>query len=226
MERRLILFDFGGTLNTDGAHWGAIFRRDLLDLGGRFSVEEVEAAYIASERRLVADGPASFDFAETLRRQVIGQYEHLGLPESDAVEQAGRYYEQVTRRMRDVRAFFARIASKSDLGIVSNFYGNLDVVLREFDIDSRLVTSVDSARVGVRKPDPEIWQIGISRAGYEAERTVVVGDSYRNDIAPATSLGCRTIWYRGLEWRKPDETWSADVEVRSLSELESAIDAI
>jgi putative hydrolase of the HAD superfamily len=82
---------------------------------------------------------------------------------------------------------------------VSNFYGNIHTVLREFNIDGFFAEVIESAEVGIRKPDPRIWQMGIqalqrlSPTPLSPQDITIVGDSLEKDINPAKSLGCNTI---------------------------------
>ena len=220
---RGVLFDFGGTLNTDGDHWGAIFRRHLTDHFVDKNVDELEGAYIQSERDLVRTGLREETFRETLRRQITAQFTYLGGELSDAEALASALYREVSDRMERVRDFLRDLSARYRVGIVSNFYGNLDAVCQEFGITSYLSVIVDSALVGVRKPDPEIWQIGIRQIQVPADEIAVVGDSWKNDIGPTGPLGCTTIWYRGLEWRPASGKEEADYEVHSLKDLRSIL---
>jgi HAD superfamily hydrolase (TIGR01509 family) len=51
-----------------------------------------------------------------------------------------------------------------------------------------------SFREGLAKPAPELFLRLLDRAGAEAHEAVMIGDSYREDIEPATKLGIATIW--------------------------------
>jgi HAD superfamily hydrolase (TIGR01509 family) len=51
-----------------------------------------------------------------------------------------------------------------------------------------------SFRAGHKKPSPALFEAVLRAAGTPAHRAVVVGDSYRNDIAPAAGIGARTVW--------------------------------
>jgi HAD superfamily hydrolase (TIGR01509 family) len=51
-----------------------------------------------------------------------------------------------------------------------------------------------SFRLGVAKPDPEIFERALGAAGVAARDAVMVGDSYDDDIDPAASLGIGTVW--------------------------------
>lgn len=220
---RGILFDFGGTLNTDGDHWGAIFRQYLSQQFPEKDISELEQAYIESERALVRTGLREETFEETLQRQVGAQFAYLGGEAQVATELAQTLYGDVLKRMDDVREFLRDLSARYRVGIVSNFYGNLDAVCQEFDITPYLHVIIDSALVGVRKPDPAIWQMGIEQMQFPAREIAVVGDSWKNDIGPTRPLGCRTFWYRGLEWRPATGGEEADYEVHSLEELRAIL---
>ena len=84
--------------------------------------------------------------------------------------------------------------------LVSNFYGNIATVLREFGLDGIFQTIVESAVVGVRKPDPQIFTLGVEALGLRPEEVVVVGDSVDKDIIPAHNAGCQTVWFKGEGW--------------------------
>lgn len=91
---------------------------------------------------------------------------------------------------------------------MSNFYGNINVVLDEFHLDGIFKDVIESAVVGVRKPDPEIFQLGIKALGLPPEDIVLVGDSFDKDILPGNSVGLKTVWLKGEQWddRSYDET--------------------
>ena len=75
--------------------------------------------------------------------------------------------------------------------LVSNFYGNIEVVLKEFNLDGIFQEIVESAVVKVRKPDPRIYQLGVEALQLPPENIVVVGDSYDKDIVPAHPLAAK-----------------------------------
>jgi putative hydrolase of the HAD superfamily len=227
MVARAVLFDFGGTLNTDGDHWGVLFRDRLSELSDDVTDEELKQAYVQSERRLVAEGLDRETFHETLQRQLHYQYEALPRALSVPSEQiAAEFYRDVARRMGEVRHLFERYAPAAQLGVVSNFYGNLEAVLREFDLLPFLGVVVDSSILGIRKPDPRIWTTAIQKAGVTPEETVIVGDSYKNDIAPGREIGARTVWYRGKEWSGGDPDREAHYDVSSLDQLDSLLESL
>ena len=103
--------------------------------------------------------------------------------------------------------------------LVSNFYGNLRTVLREFGLTDYFQAVIESAEVGFRKPDPEIFRIAIEMTGCKPEEVVVIGDSYKNDIHPATMLGCPSIWLKVKGWHDADESIEHPFIINDFSEL-------
>ena len=92
--------------------------------------------------------------------------------------------------------------------LVSNFYGNINVVLQEFRMAHLFQKVIESAVVGIRKPDARIFALGIEALQLKPEEVTVVGDSISKDIVPARSLGCHTVWFKGESWddKVEDET--------------------
>ena len=105
--------------------------------------------------------------------------------------------------------------------LVSNFYGNINQVLKDAEIDGYFKDVIESAVVGVRKPNPAIFALGVCALDLPASQVLVVGDTYGKDIIPAHKLGCHTLWIKGLQWEEKlvDES-IPDGIIRKLSEME------
>ena len=105
--------------------------------------------------------------------------------------------------------------------LVSNFYGNINQVLKDAGIDGYFEDVIESAVVGVRKPNPAIFALGVFALDLPASQVLVVGDTYGKDIVPAHKLGCHTLWIKGLQWeeKKVDES-IPDGIIKKLSEME------
>ena len=105
--------------------------------------------------------------------------------------------------------------------LVSNFYGNINQVLKDAGIDGYFEDVIESAVVGVCKPNPAIFALGVCALDLPASQVLVVGDTYGKDIIPAHKLGCHTLWIKGLQWeeKKVDES-IPDGIIKKLSEME------
>ena len=105
--------------------------------------------------------------------------------------------------------------------LVSNFYGNINQVLKDAEIDGYFKEVIESAVVGVRKPNPAIFALGVCAFDLPASQVLVVGDTYGKDIIPAHKLGCHTLWIKGLQWEEKQVDESIpDGIIRKLSEME------
>jgi putative hydrolase of the HAD superfamily len=107
--------------------------------------------------------------------------------------------------------------------LVSNYYGNIENVLIEFNIRRFFEGVVDSGSVGIRKPDPAIWMMGVRILGLEPNECLVVGDSYTRDIVPAKKIGCYTAWIDGKSYSVPEQTSDADFIIKSNYSLKTVL---
>lgn len=215
-----LLFDYGGTLDSAARHWNYVlldgYRHTAQHLAPELAIVQGEVwrkAYVHAERAL-ADHPIvqpDDDMLALLTKKVrielqhLTQQGHLSLSPNrlESIAQAIALHcdtatRQIIGKSREVLQVLQQRGHK--MLIVSNFYGNLKSVLRGYDLLTFFPTIIESAVVGVRKPDAAIWQLGIEAAGCSATDCTVIGDSYGKDIVPAANLGCRTIWYEGEEW--------------------------
>ena len=214
------IFDYGGTLDTGGCHWGKFILHAYQHMDVPVTEEQFRQAYVYAER-YVAQHPVILPddtFRQTLEKKVSLQLQYLQLTPSYLSPLTSYLYQKVCRHISHSRDILQQIAQPKVL--VSNFYGNLQTVLHEFSFDSLFSGVIESAVVGVRKPDPSIFALGLESLQLPPGAVAVVGDSIDKDILPATSIGCRTIWFRGEQWTDtlvvpPD----ACVTINDLSEL-------
>jgi HAD superfamily hydrolase (TIGR01509 family) len=75
------------------------------------------------------------------------------------------------------------------VGVISNAEGTVEQLLRDVGIAPLLDFIIDSHHVGMEKPDPRIFHLGLERAGTTAERTLYVGDIYTVDVVGARGAG-------------------------------------
>ena len=104
--------------------------------------------------------------------------------------------------------------------LVSNFYGNIDSVLRDFDLRRYFKGIIESSVVGVRKPNPTLFKLGVDALELPASRVLVVGDSLKKDILPAESLGCATRWLKARGWTDAEDSTTHPGIIASLADLQ------
>ena len=84
------------------------------------------------------------------------------------------------------------------------------------------VIANQSAEEGVAKPNKEIFEIALNRAGCKPEHAIMRGDRIDNDIVPAKKLGMKTIWVKqgfGKYWNITSEEEKSDYAVANLTEI-------
>ena len=223
-ETKGYIFDYGGTLDTGGCHWGKMFWYAYQQEGVPVTEQQFREAYVYAERtlgKLPVIRP-EFTFRQTLEEKLRLQYEYLtlhsGLQTSDFGPLAAHLYSAILRHTAHSRDVLRQLPQPKVL--VSNFYGNMPTVLREFGLDGLFLRVVESAAVGVRKPDPLIFTLGVEALGLQPEEVSVVGDSIDKDMIPARKAGCQTVWLRGEQWSDaPLETSVIDRTIDDISEL-------
>lgn len=133
---------------------------------------------------------------------------------------AGQCYDYARRCTLEALPLLEHLCKNYDCALVSNFYGNLASVLQDFGLLRCFRHVIDSSQVGVRKPDPAIFQIAIDRLGIPAKDITVIGDSFNKDITPALSLGCQAIWIKGASWNpEADKQITFEPSITALVQL-------
>ena len=206
-----VIFDYGGTIDTNGIHWGEVIAEQYRLAGIELERELYRNAYVHGERSL-AKAPViapQDTFHTLLRKKISIQFEYLKeqtqsgqFTDENAEKIADGCYSKVKETLETSRGIIASFAQRFPMVLVTNFYGNMPVVLNEFGLDIFFRCIVESSVVGIRKPDPALFAMGVEALHIAAENIVVIGDSYRKDIYPALTLGCKTVWLKNLCWEE------------------------
>ena len=236
---RRLIFDYGGTLDTNGLHWAHVLWQAYQIVGIPVSEQQFREAYVFGERSL-AKRPIitpEDNFHDLLVKKLTEELSFLSeqgqLPATAAAlsdlarSVADVCYAHVKEVMVMTRQMLSAVSEVYRPVLVSNFYGNMHSVLRDFGILPYFSAVIESAVCGVRKPDSEIFRLGVEAAGVPPEEVCVVGDSLSKDIVPAHSIGCKTMWLRGRGW--DDEGLAtctgepADVVIDSIAQVPEAL---
>lgn len=215
-----VLFDFGGTLDSDGVAWKERMHAHYRSEGLALSAEDFAAVFYAADDPLVGGLPEDADLAIT----VVGLARNLEAELSRGTREApahsagpgSRRAELVAERfLAAAEASFARnrpllhrLGQRYRLGVVSNFYGNLEAVCRGAGLVPPLAVMIDSQKLGAEKPDPAIFHAALDALGARPETTLMVGDSLRRDREGARRTDM------GFVWIAPADVQAAEVRAR------------
>lgn len=226
MEKAAI-FDFGGTLDTNGVHWSVKFQETYQELGYEFSQEDYNFAFVKSDEELKLNAHSKYDYRELLLEQSYLQLKYL-MPEGLASEKelmqiAGNAIEKImvdiNRYLDESKKIFEVLKKNYGLAIVSNFYGNLEKICDRLGFKEYVDVYIDSESVKIAKPHPGIFSFALQRLGVLPQNSFVIGDSYERDIVPSKILGCKTIWLRKKSFKESVNIESADFIVNDLADI-------
>jgi HAD superfamily hydrolase (TIGR01549 family) len=223
---KAVIFDFGGTLDTNGVHWSVKFLETYKSCGLIFTPERYNYAYVKADEELKRKAKSINRYRDLLFEQSYLHFKYIytiGYDEIKLKKLAGdsidKIMPDVDKCLNESKKIFEELKNKYKLGIVSNFYGNLERICEDIGFTDYVSVMVDSETVGIEKPHPGIFSLALQNLRVKPEDTFVVGDSYERDIVPAKILGCKTIWLKNKSFKESDGTDSADNIVDNLADI-------
>lgn len=236
-----LLFDFGGTLDVPGSHWLDRFLAHYRAAGMRLTREQLDPAFAYGTTMGYREGAAMHNrgLGELIRFLVDLQLDYLsshgpdevrsqlaGLPSTGRahlLERIGSgFIDQSSRGLAESREVLSILASRFRLGVISNFYGNLDRILADAGMRNLFATVIDSARLGVFKPERGIFEAALEALAIQPAQAAMIGDSLDKDCIPARSLGMKTVWMRPVPGGSVDDAGNSslvDHTIGTLGEL-------
>lgn len=239
---RAVLFDYGHTLvdfqRTEEALRQAYRQvRERIEAAAYMEVPEildliervaggVDALVIESYREARLE---ELDLVDTFRRTLGG----IGFDLPDDVvahiveADHSAYSNSITVEPSVLRALADLKDRGYHLGLVSNV--SLLPHLMRADLDRLGITeyldgSVFSSEIGVRKPDPRIFQEALARVGAEPAGAVFVGDRLYDDVGGAQAVGMRAVQVRRFR-REEDPAAHPDAVLEDVTELAGVLES-
>lgn len=207
-----VIFDYGGTIDTNSRHWAEVLWSKYVEHRIPVDKESFREAYVFGERAL-AKYPfvqPKYNFHDVLMIKTKLQMEYLAEQRKLSMDEkalqsyaclvADSCYEYVQHVLEVTCPVVAGLAKRYRLVLVSNFYGNIQTILEDFGLQDYFSEIIESSVVGVRKPDPTIYRMGVEAMGYNPDEVLVVGDSFSKDVVPAKAVGCCVAWLKGEGW--------------------------
>jgi putative hydrolase of the HAD superfamily len=221
-----LLFDYGGTLDAEGLSWKARFRQLYRAHGVDPDDDVFDRVFYAADDALLGALPPACGLRETVERLAAGVSAGLDVADPGVTAQVGQgFLEASLAQLSASGRLLARLRLRYRLGLVSNFYGNLDGVCAEAGIAELFDVMVDSTRVGFTKPDPRIFRHAADALGVDPSAATFIGDSPSRDMAGARGVGMRHVWLTGPLQGAADPCCPGDLLISSLADLEHALRA-
>ncbi|HXO70927.1 MAG TPA: HAD family hydrolase [Bradyrhizobium sp.] len=193
-----LLFDFGGTLDSKGIAWKERFHALYRAEGLNIPASDFQSIFFAADDPLVGGLAPETDLAGTVRALTVNletEFARRGAGADGRCQRvASRFLADTASTIERNRPVLEALSERYRLGVVSNFYGNLEAVCHGAGLGSIFPVLVDSHCVGAEKPDPAIFHVALDALRATARTTVFVGDSLRRDREGARRTGMRFIW--------------------------------
>jgi HAD superfamily hydrolase (TIGR01549 family) len=232
-----VLFDFGGTLDSDGVAWKerfhALYQSEGLDL----SADAFAPAFYAADDALVGALAPTTGLEETvdaLTTKLVAELARRGggtgrreIDRARGERVALRFLSEMSLAFARNRPVLETLGQRYRLGVVSNFYGNLEAVCESSGLGRLFGVMADSQRVGAEKPEPAIFQAALTALQAVPETTVMVGDSLRRDYEGARRSGMSFIWIAPEDVQATERDGAENRSVlASVTELPDLLDIL
>jgi 2-haloacid dehalogenase len=210
--RRWATFDCYGTL----IDWNGGIGRELERLFGANDVGEKLRLYHELEPEIQREDPS-----RSYREVMAIALARLGAPaeEQDALGRSLPSWEpfpEVPAALEEARerGWSLAILSNSDRDLIDASVARLGVPFDE---------TIVASEIGSYKPAAAHWDEFFARTGADRSAHVHVAASLFHDIAPASSLGLRTVWINRLgETADPEP----NIELHTLAGLAECLDSL
>jgi putative hydrolase of the HAD superfamily len=197
---RAVIFDAGNTLLRMNY---AIIAEHLQARGRAVTLDQVEEAELRARVRLdphLAPG-SSTESATTHGRYLQYLLEYLAITEEAEIQAIARWRRDYNlpvglwnRADPEALSAVRRVREAGFVaGVISNSNGSVRSILEQTGLAAHLHFIIDSSLVGVEKPDPRIFHLGLREAGVAPEEAVYVGDLYSVDVLGARAAGLEGI---------------------------------
>jgi putative hydrolase of the HAD superfamily len=237
---RGVIFDLGSTLiyATHDQNWGAVMAHMKADLLTHLNAHGYNLAPEAFFSRLSAnyaifDQQRQTDWVEYTAGYLIRTtLADLGAPAPtpDLLAEAVRAYFAYSETLYDLmpgahETLRELRAAGLRLGLISNASddGNVQRLIDNAGLREYFEPILVSAVVGLRKPNPRIFELVLESWGLSPTSVVMVGDTLGADILGAQLAGLRHVWLSARADVPANRAHHGNIvpeaEIRALSEL-------
>ncbi|MEJ2270974.1 MAG: HAD family hydrolase [Candidatus Bathyarchaeota archaeon] len=201
---KAITFDFGGTLAhgelDKEKYWKALidYFREIGYSGGIAKINKARLAMLDRLRKTQAKN-------HELRFDMLcsGLMFDLGLyPTKERLKYIDNLYKHFFRInfIPGVKETLDDLSRRYNLSIISNAISNVSrLALKNLDFEIYFDYIILSHDLGIRKPDPEIFNFVLNSWGINGKEAVHVGDSLENDVQGGKNAGMKTVLIREKE---------------------------
>jgi len=156
--------------------------------------ERLNAYYVERENELIELTTAH------ILRSLLADYGYRSVPDSVITNALESLYHETQRYWTPEEDASPTLAALKDqgyrLGVISNAGDDADVqhLVDKIGVRSCLDFVITSAASGIRKPDPQIFQLALEHWDFLPEQVAMVGDTLGADVLGGQNSGLYTVW--------------------------------
>lgn len=148
-------------------------------------------------------------------------FEHFGCRDGRLNKEMGSAYMEIcpkkTALFPNTIEVLGELKRRYPLFLITNgFIETQQTKLKYSGLQSYFLEMISSESAGVKKPHPNIFRKALSIAKAKPEESVMIGDDQEADIAGASRVGMKTIFYNT---KKQEPLVKPDAEIQGLSDL-------
>jgi putative hydrolase of the HAD superfamily len=225
-KTRAVLFDIDDTIfdRNRAQHLALeIIVRKLPEVFKNLEKERIKAAFIESDLITTRDfdaGAPSEGLRDIRSRlflrilEISEEYTHI------ITHMYVREYPAVNTPVPGVKDIVSKLGEKYEMGIVSNGFADVQYTkLDTIGLRQKFTCIVLSEEIGIRKPNPKIFQHAVDVMKLKPEECMYVGNSYANDVIGATHAGMTTCWFNREQLEPATGDIRPDFVINDLTEL-------
>jgi HAD superfamily hydrolase (TIGR01549 family) len=152
-----------------------------------------------ARKKILQEDPAiGFQFTR-MRKAILKEIFEASLKDPLTAEKLSQEGVEIFIKARSevdlypgVEQTLKELAENYELGIITN--GNADIT--KLRISKYFSFSISAEKIGVPKPQPEIFLAALEQTKVSSNEFVYVGDDVLNDIDGAKNVGMATVWKR------------------------------
>ncbi len=107
---------------------------------------------------------------------------------------------------------------KYNLHIITNGFDEVQHIKLDYsDLKQYFNCIITSEKIGIKKPNPEIFVYALEKAKTNSKESVMIGDDLEADILGASKVGIRGVYFNPNNFKHSTQIWR---EINCLSQLQ------
>jgi len=188
-----LFFDVGNVILNDDPAMARLYKYiyDLIEQNGkRITFEE-----ILSHRENSILQNRDGNHYDTVAKKYLG--EEIWRRQAKSIKKKlSDNWKELSPLMPGAASLISSVEKNFNLGLIANQPKQAVFILEDYQLLQYFRVNCISAVVGLRKPDFQIFEYALKKAGCQPEESLMIGDRVDNDIKPAKALGMKTVWFK------------------------------